>query len=385
MFLAGLQSSLLAVVATCFFASTTHAQPGQFTPYFVPAAVQNGTSHAQFTSTVAGIDAPKVQPINASAWDWWYFDVVSADPTRVSSVVVIFFTSPQSGFPLIPPSGSGSNVITTAHIFVSFPNGTLWSAAADAEGASVEAGPGGGSSGTWIGTGFSWTGSPGSGYLIRVDAPDIGVTGTINFRPTAPPHYPCGPVSAGQTLEVGPGIGWANAIPDAVSVVDLNIDGTRLAFSGSGYHDKNWSNQVFTSLVGSWYWGHGRIGAYSIVWFDFLDPTGKEAVSAYVAKENKIIATSCALGSITVRPTGQNATYPPVISTGNPSGYHIDFDLGCEGTLVVDVEVLGNIVVVNPEYGRFVGNMTGSVSPMEGEATTGLVGMALFEQFKLTA
>ncbi|KAJ6457615.1 hypothetical protein C8R45DRAFT_844134 [Mycena sanguinolenta] len=375
MFYNGLRVCLLGVLAT-FFGPTTQAQ---LNTYFISPAVQNGTSQAQFTSTAAGLDAPKVQPINASAFDWWYFDVVSTDPTSLASVVVTFFTSPQSAFPLLHPSNS----ITSAYIWVSFPNGTLWSAVADGDGATVEV-EGDGSRGTWHATGFSWTRTPASGYLIVIDAPDIGVTGTISFQPTAPAHYPCGPVAAGRTLEIAPNIGWANAVPDAASVVNLTISGTHIAFGGSGYHDKNWSNQMFTSLVASWYWGHGRIGEYSIVWFDALDRTGTEAVSAYVAKDNKILAASCTLGRITVRPTGQNATYPPVISTANPSGYHIDVDLGADGTLAIDVTVLSNLVGVNPEYGRFLGNMTGSIVLPDGNSTAGLVGMALFEQFKLT-
>ncbi|KAJ7930558.1 hypothetical protein B0H13DRAFT_1702697 [Mycena leptocephala] len=305
-----------------FFASTT----AKALLYNIPSVVQNGTSEAQFVSSATGLDAPKIQPINGSAFDWWYFDVVSADPTVLSSVVVTFFTSSQHAFPLLDPSES----IVVARIWVSFPNGTLWSAASNGDGATVEA-DGDGSRGTWHGTGFSWTVTPASGYLIVVDAPDVGVTGTISFQPVAPAHYPCGPVVEGASLEVGPHIGWANAVPDAASSVNLSIGGTRLAFKGTGYHDKNWGDEVFTTHVASWYWGHGRIGDYSIVWFDFLDRTGTEFVSAYASKDNGIVAASCSLGSITVRPTGQNSTYPPVISTGNPSGYHISLDIGADG------------------------------------------------------
>ncbi|KAJ7446110.1 hypothetical protein FB451DRAFT_1188870 [Mycena latifolia] len=347
--------------------------------YNIPSAVQNGTSQAQFTSTATGLDAPKVHPINGSAFDWWYFDVVSTDPTVLASVVVTFFTSSQPAFPLLDPSDS----ITVARIWVSFPNGTLWEAAPTADGATVIS-DGDTSSGTWHGTGFSWVGTPAGGYLIVIDAPDAGVKGTISFRSVAPAHYPCGPAEAGQNLEVGPHIGWSNAIPDAVSVVDLRIDGTPLVFKGTGYHDKNWSDEVFTTHVASWYWGHGRVGPYSIVWFDFLDLTGTEFVSAYASKDDKIVAASCTAGSIRVRPTGQNATYPPVLSTGNPSGYHIDLDLGAHGRLEVDVAVLTPLIGVNPEYARSIGNMSGSVVPVHGHATTGLTGMALFEQFKLT-
>ncbi|KAF8123814.1 hypothetical protein K438DRAFT_2003179 [Mycena galopus ATCC 62051] len=49
--------------------------------YNIPSTIQNGTSTAVFTSAASGFDAPKVQPINGSVFDWWYFDVVSTDPS----------------------------------------------------------------------------------------------------------------------------------------------------------------------------------------------------------------------------------------------------------------------------------------------------------------
>jgi hypothetical protein len=54
----------------------------------------------------------------------------------------------------------------------------------------------------------------------------------------APVHYPCGPAVAGQNMNLGAGIGWANAVPDAQAVVNLKINGSSLAFDGGGYHDK---------------------------------------------------------------------------------------------------------------------------------------------------
>ncbi|KAJ6617202.1 hypothetical protein B0H10DRAFT_1914609 [Mycena sp. CBHHK59/15] len=362
----------------CFLWLVLPSASSQSPVFNIPSTVQNGTSHAQFTSSSTGLDAPKVQPINGSAFDWWYFDVVSADPTNLASVVVTFFTSSQPAFPLLAPS----SFITVARIWVSFPNGTLFSAASDADGATVIS-DGDNSSGTWNGTGFSWMNIP-SGNFIVIDAPDLGVKGTISLQSIVPAHYPCAAAKAGQTMEVAPHVGWSNAIPDAVSEVNLSIGGTKLAFTGSGYHDKNWSDQVFTTHVASWYWGHGRLGPYSIVWFDFLDRTGTEFVSAYAARNGKIVAASCALGSITVRPTGPNATYPPVISSPNPTGYHIDLDLGSEGMLTVNVNVLAPLIAPNPEYARSVGNLSGSVVPASPAAAQVLTGMALFEQFKLT-
>jgi hypothetical protein len=53
----------------------------------------------------------------------------------------------------------------------------------------------------------------------------------------APAHYPCGCAEAGQSLEILPTLGWANAVPDAVGLVDLTVNGTNVKFSGAGYHD----------------------------------------------------------------------------------------------------------------------------------------------------
>ncbi|KAJ7444998.1 hypothetical protein B0H11DRAFT_2341611 [Mycena galericulata] len=192
-------------------------------------------------------------------------------------------------------------------------------------------------------------------------------------------------------MEIGPQIGWANAVPDAASVVDLSIYGVNLAFEGVGYHDKvtGLLPPISTSLA-SWYWGHGRIGPYSLVWFDLLDTSGIEHVSAFFSENGVILSASCTPGSITVRPTGPggaNATYPPVISTPDPEGYRIVLALPPvarvlegtgedPGTLEMDVSVRLQTFEANPEYARFIGNLSTS---------TGLTGVALFEQFKVTA
>jgi hypothetical protein len=143
---------------------------------------------------------------------------------------------------------------------------------------------------------------------------------------------------------------------------------------------QNWSDQPFAENVISWYWGHGRVGPYSIVWFDFLATNGVEHVSAYAAKDGKILVSSCDLSSIRVRPTGENATYPPLLTTGPPSGYHITLDLGAEdGVLELDVAAIQSLIAT-PVYRRWAGNITGAVGT-EGAVEAGV---ALFEQFALT-
>ncbi|KAF9020615.1 RFC1-domain-containing protein [Hymenopellis radicata] len=221
----------------------------------------------------------------------------------------------------------------------------------------------------------------GSAYDIFIDSPDLDMEGQIHFQPRAPAHYPCGPAVAGQNMAVGPNIGWANAVPDAAATVDMMVGGTRLTFKGAGYHDKTWSPQPFGASVALWYWGHGRVGPYSVVWFDSLNVDGTEHGSAYVAKDNTILVASCDLSSIRVRPTGENATYPPGSDTGLPSGYHITLDLGPEGVLEIDATVVESLMPL-PWYGRFVGNLRGSITPVGGAGGDLMSGVALFEQLK---
>lgn len=54
----------------------------------------------------------------------------------------------------------------------------------------------------------------------------------------APPHFACGLVEPGASEEILPHVGWVNTVPDARATVDIEVNGTALSFSGTGYHDK---------------------------------------------------------------------------------------------------------------------------------------------------
>ncbi|KAJ7639740.1 hypothetical protein DFH06DRAFT_1283962 [Mycena polygramma] len=346
--------------------------------YHIPSTLSDAPSNVQFTSDSRGVDAPKVHPINGSAFDWWYFDVVSTDPGSSASAVVVFYTASSTSIPGAAPS----NMTLPVQIWLTFPNGTQVFAETQADAATVTT-DGDFSSGDWHESGFAWRYAPNSGYEILIDAPDSQIKGSINFQPRAPAHYPCGPARRGENIEVGPQLGWANAVPDAASTVDLIVNETKLSFKGAGYHDKNWSNQPLVTNLASWYWGHGRIGPYSFVWFDFLALNGTEYVSAYASKDDSILVASCQPDSIRVRPTGQNSTYPPLSSTGPPSGYHISLDLGREGSLELNVTVAAQIAAIPPIYTRSTGRVTG-VLTTGAHTVEEMTGVALFEQFALT-
>lgn len=167
--------SLLSSLALA--ASVVHATPwGSVTT--IPPTVVNKTSIAQFTSSSHGLDAPHVTPINASAWDWWYFDVIS--PDHLQSVVVVFYTAPETGFlfdeaPVTNINLASINVGIKGH--ETFFGSGMFANAAKVVSVSN------GAAGRWEGSGFEFVGSPDlKEYEIKIDSPEIGVKGTITFH-----------------------------------------------------------------------------------------------------------------------------------------------------------------------------------------------------------
>jgi hypothetical protein len=219
----------------------------------IPAAPYPGPSKGQFVSSATGLDAPKVIPINASAYDWWYFDAVSDDAEE--SIVILFYTISVGGFLF----GANPTTVDSVSINAQFRNGTSFSASIPASNATIVVVEDG-TSGDFGGTGCSWTSTPNmTQYLITVDAPSYGIQGTFQLDSVcayprsiplqfttntdlsmqiASAHYPCGSAVEGQNLEIMPNVGWANAVPDSQSAVDFVMNGSEFNFTGSGYHDK---------------------------------------------------------------------------------------------------------------------------------------------------
>jgi hypothetical protein len=138
---------------------------------------------------------------------------------------------------------------------------------------------------------------------------------------------------------------------------------------------ENWGTAPFNESVASWYWGRGRLGPYSVVWFDGVDTKGTEHVAAYVAKEGKIIHS--AKSGLIVRPTGANAVYPP--HRGDiPDGFHAKIDMGIAGVLEFDVIHTVDPILQEDNHANWRGILSGG---FEGQAI--LTGTASYEQFML--
>ncbi|KAL4938072.1 hypothetical protein BDV06DRAFT_215411 [Aspergillus oleicola] len=345
----------------------------------VPDSPVNASSKAQFISNSTAFDGPKVVPVNATTWDWWYFDAVqvSSNPNEQVSVVATFYNALPTGFdPIVLYAQRGFTSLALGEVVINWSNGTRNIFMFNSTEARITT-VGDGTEGVWeTPTGdMSFAGSPDM-RLYEVQLESEIVSGTVVLQSVAPPHYPCGPAEAGQDMQLAPHIGWANAVPDAISDVHLSVYGQPLDFTGIGYHDKNWGNANFAKNVGTWYWGHGRVGPYSLVWFDYLSPKPAQnnRVSAYVARGNEILTTQCS--GITVRPFGENSTYPPLITTGAPTGFNISVEL--PGGDNLDFTATANNVIAGTEklgYLRWTGTLEATV---DGER---MVGETLYEQF----
>lgn len=198
----------------------------------IPAILATGDSTTNFVSSQYNLDGPQLSSINSTSWDWWYFDVISSDLN--TSLVIVFYTALPSGFPFLSPSAD----VTVIGIYVTFPNGTQTNINLDATEAVVTTIEDG-SCGVFEGSGAAWFGTPNmSSYLVAIDAPASGIVGNFQLSSINPAHYPCGPAGFGVSMTAGPNIGWSNAVPDAEGIVDFEINGSSLAFTGLAYHDK---------------------------------------------------------------------------------------------------------------------------------------------------
>ncbi|PYH89413.1 hypothetical protein BO71DRAFT_453457 [Aspergillus ellipticus CBS 707.79] len=312
---------------------------------------------AQFSD----LTAPKLDEINTTVFEWWYFDAISsANPN--ASLVFTFFTATATGFPLIPPNASS---VLLTYVWATMPDGRVVVDRAVPGDAAV-LGEEGRSAGLWEGTG-GWISSVDLGGKGMVEAWVGWEGGRLH-----PPTTPCSnPNAFDPSLILGPYLGWVDLVPAARAVVDVVVDGQPLQFTGYGYHDKNWGSRPFQTLIKTWSWGHATVGAYSLVWFQYhpapgLDPANPNSInpviSAYLARDGQVLISGCEAGIVNV--------------TEKSAGGRYAVEMVMQG---VRLDVQGVLLVAGDAkyYSRWNGRVGGVVL---GERVGG--GVAVFETFQ---
>ncbi|KAF4465581.1 Hydroxyneurosporene synthase [Fusarium albosuccineum] len=294
---------------------------GKTTPQHLELQPQyhNGTVKVEHLSVPGNLDGFKMlTPAARSSADFWYFDVFS-ESTNQTLNIVFFNSGDFSQYPH-PLAVQVSGVYSNGSDF-------YYEALAD-DGVSITNGPSG-IYGDWKGIG-SFQGSSLDArnveYHINLDSQDMGISGSIKFK-----------------SNLLPGLYWANAVPDAETVVDLTVKDTKIRFKdGVRYHDKNWGNQSIVDGPRYWDWGHGRFGPYSVVWYNLLDYEGKESRRSFVVKNGKVMMVSCDPKSMEVRQKGGKANWPPTTGLLETEGLTVQYSLpdGQEPFLDVTTELI---------------------------------------------
>lgn len=164
------------LAASTLFASATAAA----STLVVPNTIASGPSVAQFVSGASALDGPKLtNEVNATSFDWWYFDAVSSNSQ--AAIVVVFYLSTSLGFPFVPPG-----TVLSVDIFATYPDGSqvfFPVGNPPVGGSATITTDGDGTSGNWAGTGFSFEGTPDlSSYTVTIDSPIFGVSGTLTLN-----------------------------------------------------------------------------------------------------------------------------------------------------------------------------------------------------------
>jgi hypothetical protein len=354
-----------------------------------PSTPVSGPVTAQFTSTPYefAFSAPKISAINGTSFEWYYFDILSpssapslfTNASNLTSLVLILFLSTPASFPVLGPIESAVSVVVTARV----PNGSIYFSEAPAEKVLIASGGkvfGDGAAGDWVGANASFFGSRDlNEFKISVDTRSLdpvgGVKADVVMQGRAPAHYPCSADigRVGEKLEIVPHLGWVNAVPDsdARGIIELS-DGSRYEIGGGengavGYHDHNWGDIPFPETIDEWYWGHARLGEWTLVFFDGTGKDGSPFADGYIAKDGEIVVVDCGESSVEVK---------EFRGDGGLTRLEVRYPLPKEKMLAVDVRAVTVNAFVEGVYERYEAVVTGGIVGKRN-----VTGVGMFEHF----
>ena len=142
----------------------------------IPSTPGLGATTAEFYSGESNFfDGPKLDFVNGTSFDWWYFDAVSSDGSTQLTITFFNTVATTLGF------GAGFGTTNFVSFTAYFPNGTEYQQFGLAGPAIVTEGLFG-IEGNWTGTGFTFVGTADlSYYRIDIDSPALGIQGYMAF------------------------------------------------------------------------------------------------------------------------------------------------------------------------------------------------------------
>ncbi|EJD46117.1 hypothetical protein AURDEDRAFT_184451 [Auricularia subglabra TFB-10046 SS5] len=315
----------------------------------------------------------------------WYFEAVSTEPNSRASLQVVF----MAGLPFPgPPLPFFATVAGTRHDGSRLPEGFLL-----ASGAKLENGEG-----HWEGVG-GWTVRERVWTMRFGGTTEKGeVKGGITLAATVPHgHFPA--ADENQVVPLGKlktpllahnKIGWVTTVPGATAEVEITVGGEELKFKGSGFHDTNFVNGVWTDIMDDWYWTRGAAGRYTFTVYHFVPRgTGTWHTSALLYDGDAAVVDawtgSAAWGAGQrgdVAPVGMWPKSPAEIKDGAEVALRLTFSAG-EKRWAFDVTSIATVVSsAKVPYGRWAARTRGGVIGADGKQETE-TGVGSFDWFVL--
>jgi hypothetical protein len=326
--------------------------------YILPLPTVQGDATFRQVVGNGAFDGVYMMKPNGSSYEGWYFDVV-ADNGR-------------QGFVFSSSVNYGSSEQTFALQFV-FDNGTIRNFIGQQQKLDIRT-YGDSMTVREEGNLYSWSGSPDMDrYVLRLNMPDQGIAGLIEYNSVAPAHTACGTNTFNSSLFYSPALYWKNPIPDALAKVDLTINGTKLQFTGRGYYDGAFGPQSFVTNLSFWNWGHVTLGEYSIVFASLTHLDNTISATGYIAKGGHLLDVFCDDGErikVTSIGTGDANSVD-----SQSQGYEVMINSTKVGTFMLTTS--STTQTLSAPYSRWIGNAVGGL--IGEESSTGVAVWELME------
>lgn len=308
------------------------------------------------SSPLTPFHSPKLSAINATAWEYWYWDGVSTDGS--AGVTLTFFRDPSlvvEGFPILRVS-----------VDAVWSNGTRFNTDIPIEDSTVTVcGPQ--TTGVWTAQDIEMTFQATDDAIIEVYMNGASVEGTFTLVSDTRPLYPNGlpyPNPA-ASVELIPLLNWNEAIPGGFVQTKFVLNGTELSFDGFGGADRNWGSYIWDFVADHWWWVRVQTGPYTLVFWKIVSGIDEKTHTYAHLLEHGIpivefSSTDASESQATLTLLYNGTTHGSFEDTS--TGFAIDLNLPAGESYHFEVEHV-NIVFEAPpsndEYTRFVNTAMG--------------------------
>ena len=111
------------------------------------------------------------------------------------------------------------------------------------------------------------------------------------------------------------------------------VNGTKLQFTGKGYHDANWAPQALNEAVSSWYFGSAQVGPYDLSYISVTPINSSKILNTgYLSRNGVVLQNQCSLDGTKTNDHSIITPYGLVNDTtaggvSVPTGFIIDYIL----------------------------------------------------------